>query len=273
VDGSPSAGRALRWAVDEGRRRELPVVAALAWSYLDQHDAELAGGFDPAYGEAHARDALHTYVEAELGDDHDVRHVVVCDPPPRALAELSRTAALVVVGAHGDGELGGLRLGSTADAVLRDADCPVVVVRDDRRDGPVVVGVDCSPGSHRVLRWAVEEAAARRVPLVVVTTWRRPPLAAWAFEPSSPYFDELAAARAVALDEVLAEVDTGDLAVERRVEQGSAAAALLAAEAQVGASLVVVGSRGLPSLRGALLGSVSRQVAHHARGAVLVVRP
>jgi nucleotide-binding universal stress UspA family protein len=273
VDGSQCAGRALRWAVDEGRRRDVPVVAALAWSYLDQHDPEQDGGFDPAYTEGDARDALHAYVEDVLGDAHDVRHVVACDAPDDAIAGLSSSAALVVVGAHGDAAFPDLRLGSTSDAVLRKSACPVVVVHRHQGEGPVVVGVDCSEGSHRVLKWAVEEAELRDVSLVVVSTWQMPPLAAWAFAPESPYFEKLAEARATSLDEVLAKVDTGTLDVERRVDAGSAAAALLTAERDVDASLLVVGSRGLPSLQGALLGSVSRQVVHHALGTVLVVRP
>ena len=42
-------------------------------------------------------------------------------------------------------------------------------------------------------------------------------------------------------------------------------------DASEGAWTVVIGSRGLGGFRGLLLGSVSQQVVHHARCAVLVV--
>jgi nucleotide-binding universal stress UspA family protein len=44
------------------------------------------------------------------------------------LVELSRGAELLVVGTRGSGGFDGLRLGSVADAALRHADCPVLVV-------------------------------------------------------------------------------------------------------------------------------------------------
>jgi nucleotide-binding universal stress UspA family protein len=58
--------------------------------------------------------------------------------------------------------------------------------------------------------------------------------------------------------------------IERKLVQARPAEALLA-EAE-GADLVVVGSRGLGGFSGLLLGSVSQQVAHHARCPVVIVR-
>jgi nucleotide-binding universal stress UspA family protein len=72
---------------------------------------------------------------------------------------------------------------------------------------------------------------------------------------------------------VLAAVDLGDLEVERRVVEDSVSGTLLDVEREVTASLLVVGSRGMPSVAGAILGSVSRQITHHAVGPVLVIRP
>jgi nucleotide-binding universal stress UspA family protein len=68
--------------------------------------------------------------------DLDISVEVVSGHPAAALVEASRTADLVVTGAHGDdgrhaGRLGsGGRLGSVCHGVIHHAHCPVAVVRD-----------------------------------------------------------------------------------------------------------------------------------------------
>jgi len=61
----------------------------------------------------------------------------------------------------------------------------------------------------------------------------------------------------------------GDVEVEHRIVEGTAAAALV--EESRGADLLVVGSRGLGGFRGLLLGSVGQQVTHHAACPVVIV--
>jgi nucleotide-binding universal stress UspA family protein len=60
--------------------------------------------------------------------------------------------------------------------------------------------------------------------------------------------------------------------IESRIEGGDPATAICEVAREVGADVVVVGSRGHGFLRRALLGSVSSHVLHHAPCPVLVVR-
>ena len=60
------------------------------------------------------------------------------------------------------------------------------------------------------------------------------------------------------------------MTIERRVDQGSAAAVLV--EESQGADLLVVGSRGHGGFAQLLLGSVSQQCAQHASCPVVIVR-
>lgn len=60
--------------------------------------------------------------------------------------------------------------------------------------------------------------------------------------------------------------------VDTRVEPGDYAETILAVADEIGADLIVIGSRGLGRLRGLLIGSVSQKVVQHAPCSVMVVR-
>lgn len=64
----------------------------------------------------------------------------------------------------------------------------------------------------------------------------------------------------------------GVSSVDMRVEPGDYAETILAVADEIGADMIVVGSRGLGRLRGMLVGSVSQKVVQHAHCSVMVVR-
>lgn len=138
------------------------------------------------------------------------------------------------------------------------------------KNGPIVVGVDGSPGSRAALRVAAEEARAhgRTLRAVMVHGFleQYAPAAIPVFEPS-----QVEDVRAI-LKEILGE-ELGprpDIQVEPVVVCDLPVRGLIAEARE--ASMIVVGARGLGGFRALLLGSVSQQVAHHATCPVLVVR-
>ncbi len=278
VDGSPNAALALQWAVAEGRLRDLPVTAVLAWGHLTQHQAVVGPSFDPAYDREAAATALKTYVHEALAvDDFDrVRQAVVNDLSTRALLSLAEEADLLVVGSRGLGGFRTLLLGSVSSQCLHHARCPVAVVHEGwvqrRGQSPrrVVVGIDGSGGSAAALSWAAEEVRVGGGRLELVHAWEIPGALSYAYTgiglDAAPF--EEAATRV--LDEAVAEVG-GDLEhpPERFLVQGAPTRALLAHSA--GADLLVVGSRGAGGFEGLLLGSVSIQITRHADCPVVVV--
>ena len=135
----------------------------------------------------------------------------------------------------------------------------------------LIVGIDGSDDSAHGLRWALGHADRTDGAIRVVTTWEHP-LSGWrSWSGVSPSSDEEMArlnqeVQAALVDEVCGD---GSVKVDRSVQEGPATKVLLA-EAD-GADLVVVGTRGRGRLAGALLGSVSRQVAAAAPCPVVVI--
>ena len=128
IDGSPASEAATAWAFDEASRRAVGLTALHAWSdvgvfpifgmnWRDYHDegeevlAERLAGWQERYPDVH------------------VTRRLVCDTPTHWLIQVAQSAQLVVLGSHGRGGFGGIRLGSVSAAVTQSTTVPVVVVR------------------------------------------------------------------------------------------------------------------------------------------------
>jgi nucleotide-binding universal stress UspA family protein len=141
----------------------------------------------------------------------------------------------------------------------------------------VVVAVDCSAGSEAALRFAVEDAARRGVPVDAVMAYLPPDYWSEFNVVGEAEFDRMRARlRHETDDRVRAFVErvtadvTGPVPEMRpRAVLGSTAEVLLR-ESQ-GADLLVVGSRGHGGFSSVLLGSTSMQLALHATCPVTVV--
>lgn len=272
VDESQSAQAALQWAHAYGQLCDLPVTALMAWDYMAQHRAEGPKSFDPAYSAETAAEELTKIVERALGPDHGVQLAPVLDKPEPALQQAGETADMIVLGARGVGGFRGLLLGSVSRWVLHHATCPVTVVRGERAgfDGPIVVGVNGSDHARRALRWAGEFAKRTGRKLVAVWAWQVP-VAGGALYPVPVDVEGCAREAAEALHREIAAAGLDDVDVTELALPGQAAAQLLGAVDDQRGALVVVGARGAKGLAGALLGSVSDQVVHHATMPVVVV--
>ena len=224
----------------------------------------------------------------------------------------SRHVDVVVVGCRGLGATGRalaplVGLGSVSDALVKDAHAPAVAVaRGGAGDSAppldtppvVVVGVDGSGPSMAAVRWAARTLARRGdtgARLHVVAAAMLPPLPIHMDDASAVTAIEShawEASKEAALEEArVASTDAAAAAASLLPAEGAVAAhallpaggaqgaadELVAYAHRVGATLIVVGSRGLSAWRRALLsivgmGSVSTAVAHRAPCGVVVVR-
>lgn len=129
LDGSEDSKAALRWAVNYARLNSGTVQAVAA---REMHVAALIGPIDTELDyENEAKRRLEDELNEVLGDSIDVPIAVAvsADRPARVLTEAADGAELLVIGSHGQGELPGMHLGSTANYCVHHAPCPVVVLR------------------------------------------------------------------------------------------------------------------------------------------------
>ncbi|MEC3981672.1 universal stress protein [Amycolatopsis sp. H20-H5] len=135
VDGSPTSDAAVGAAFDEASWRKVPLVAVHAWS-----DADYTQIPPPAYlnfdwgpvGEHQDRQLAESLAGwQEKYPDVTVERVPVKDRPRHELLEWATRAQLVVVGTRGRGGFRGLLLGSTSQALIHHAQCPVMILRQD----------------------------------------------------------------------------------------------------------------------------------------------
>ena len=139
IDGSDASRAALRWAAEEARLRDAPLVVLHAWSYIPPQPLGDPGllaapaGDLPGQLEAQ-RAAARSALDAALAEAGAVSGIAVEQKllegdPGDVLVAASESAQLVVVGSHGRSGFRAALLGSVSRHVASHAACPVVVVK------------------------------------------------------------------------------------------------------------------------------------------------
>ena len=283
TDLSDRARHAVDWAADRAAdlKRRLIVVLALPEVPIPSRsrlfDAMGKGNY-PEHLRALALERLQALLDRVREQHPDLQVETMLDKglASYVLAQSSKVADMVVVGARGANAPMKVRaLGGTADAVVAYGHGPIAVVTDHgtpTAGGPVVVGLDDSPEAEAALRIAVTEAVRLEVPVRAVHAWDLTP---WMVGPMG-----VSSLMALPDTEKLAErindivepyrKQYPALTIDIDVVEARPSAALV--EASVGASVVVVGSRGLGGFTGLLLGSTSKEVLRDAACPVIVTR-
>ena len=129
VDGSESAREALRWAVDEARRRNASVEAVYAWHQPFAIGYAEMGELAIEEFAKEAQQILDTAVDAvDTTGIAPVERKLVPGSPASALVTAAKGADLLVVGSRGRGGFTGLLLGSVSQQVAHHTPCPLVII-------------------------------------------------------------------------------------------------------------------------------------------------
>jgi nucleotide-binding universal stress UspA family protein len=133
IDGSDSSLQALQWAARQAQLTGgvLEVITTWEWPTNWGWNTALPEGYDPV---ADAGAVLDAAVEPirKAYPELDIETRVLEGHPAPALVAASRTADLLVVGSRGHGQFAGMLLGSVSEYCVRNADCPVTVVREPK---------------------------------------------------------------------------------------------------------------------------------------------
>jgi nucleotide-binding universal stress UspA family protein len=290
TDGSEAAGVGIKLARSASWPEETTVRVITA---VETGRALYAGPWPAAAAlsgpqfEAELRESAQEIVEAAAANLRvgglAVEHAVVEGRPSAMIvAEAERFGAdLVIVGARGHGRIESMLLGSVSAEVLDAVRVPLLIARDPGLQR-VIIASDRSgsaaEGARTFQAWSIFRGKAVRVVTVseLPATWWAGvgPEAVSALAIPS-YLDALDSIRATDeshANDLAAELRTAGFDADAEVRVGDPATEVLAVADEWKANLIVMGTHGRTGLARLALGSVARNVVHHARASVLVVR-
>ena len=285
VDDSDGTRAAISWAASAARAAGWPLTFVHA--FVDLVHPPVRGFIAPEADLRAEADELVDRAEAYLRStgwtDQPTPRIIHPARPADLLKELSDEALMVVVGRRGTGGFRDMLVGSTAYAVAEHCDAPVVIVPkgwdpDVAQDKPVVVCVTQESGEAEI-RFAFDFASrtSQRLEAIHVIA---PPiyLASDGIGGHWTTTEGWATQRDEAIDRerhLLSEQLAGwrdkypDVDVDYTVAYGYPAGVLL--DKASAAGLLVVGGRNHGRFASAFVGSVARNLMHHATCPLAVV--
>jgi nucleotide-binding universal stress UspA family protein len=280
VDGSAASDAAVCWATRDAVMRKVPltvvhVVNPTVSTWAQAPTLDRFAEWQENEGRRILADALKIARDTANGNlPIPIDSELMFSATVPTLADLSKTAQLMVVGTYGRGALARGLLGSVSSELMRHSHCPVAVIRDEDprmphpAQAPVLLGTDGSPASELATAIAFEEASRRHVDLIALHAWSDKEI----FELPGLDWSAVEAEEERLLAEALAGYQERypDVTVHRLIVCDRPARALV--DTSESAQLIVLGSHGRGRLAGTLLGSVSNAVVQSVWMPVIVAR-
>ena len=146
-------------------------------------------------------------------------------------------------------------------------------------NSPIVVAVDFSDDAAQALIWAAWQAQLEGAPLTILHVVHDPAASpGFYLKPDEKWLRPMTGVANEMMDEFLARLKSENPemvaleSAETRFVTGLPASRIVEVAEEIGARLVVVGSRGRTALQAILLGSVAERVAQICRTPVVVVK-
>jgi nucleotide-binding universal stress UspA family protein len=199
----------------------------------------------------------------EEGIEADARLITYEDPAETVLQLVKEEGHdLVVIGNRAKTQAERFSLGSVAEKVARHAECPVIVVKRKPKVARMLVAIDGSEHAEKALEYAVEIAQKHGAKITVLHVEEAKLLR---LEPKAIE----GIGECILLD---AATKIKEVEFDKKLEFGSPAQTIIKVAKKEDYDLIVIGSRGLSSVKRFFLGSVSDDVSMHAQCSVMIVR-
>jgi nucleotide-binding universal stress UspA family protein len=190
--------------------------------------------------------------------------LVRAEDPAEKILQIMRELGydLLILGNVSEVQARRFSLGSVAEKISLYAKSPVLIVKRKTKIRKLLVAVDGSANSDKALKYAVQLCQPFKPEITLLHV-----------EEASLFELEPKGMKKVG-EQILADAaaKVRDVTFNLRLEIGDPAKVILSVAMQENYNLIVLGSRGLSSVKRFLLGSVSADVSMHAQRSVLIVR-
>jgi nucleotide-binding universal stress UspA family protein len=277
VDGSHSCLHAQMFAASLAKKFNSKVTVVHVVSHEFMHP-ELKAQYklpdsilhkiDDAYlesGKKIVRNAEELFREA--GIPVDARLVTHEDPAEFVLQLLKdEKYDLAVIGNRAETQSARHTLGSVTEKVARHAECPVLIVKEKLQLAKILTAVDGSKYADKALDYAVQLAKNYSADLALVHVEEDRLIRIG----GPQVVDCVGTVGECILKDASTKVE--GVTFNTMLEYGSPAEVIIKVAKKANVDIIIIGSRGLSSVRRYLLGSVSDDISIHARSSVLIVR-
>jgi nucleotide-binding universal stress UspA family protein len=276
VDGSHSCLHAKMLAISIAKKFDSKVTVVHVVSHEFMHP-ELKAQYrlpnsiihkiDDAYmqaGKKIIRNAEELFREAGVPVESKL---VTHEDPAEFLLELvkGKDCSLVIIGNRAETQSERHSLGSVTEKVARHAECPVLIVKKKPKIEKLLVAVDGSKHADKALEYAAQLAQHFSADLALVHVEEDKLIRIG----GPQVVDCLGTVGECILNDAAKKIK---LASKKMLEYGSPAEVLIKIAKKADVDIIIMGSRGLSSVRRFLLGSVSDDISLHSRNSVLIVK-
>jgi nucleotide-binding universal stress UspA family protein len=273
VDGSHSCLRAREIAASIAREfnSEVTVVHVISHDFMHpelkahyQLPSLILHELDKSYQKA-GRKIIRAAEEFFKEENVEIKSELVrAEDPAEKILQMVKESEydLLIIGNISDTQAERFSLGSIAEKISLYTECPVLIAKRKTKFKRLLVAVDGSEKADKALEYAIQLCRHFKARMTLLHV-----------EKSELFRLEPKVTKQVG-EEILgvAASKVKDVTCDTRLEFGNPARTILKVAKHENFDLIVLGSRGMSSVKRFLLGSVSADVSMHAQRSVLIVR-